>query len=360
MAEMTGIERIHNTLKRKPIDRIGVHESFWGDTRRVWQQGGHIGEHEDLADHFGLDISTSWCFNMTALLDFEKEVLEETDETILTRDGNLAVLRHHKLHASPPENVDYAVKDRKTWEDLLKPHLTPSRARINFEQYRNAKARAAVRNRFFCWAGAGIFERIHPVCGHENMLIGMALDPEWVKDMGHTFAELYIALMEILFAEEGKPDAVWFYDDMGYKQHPFMSPQMYKELIQPYHTRTVEWAHAQGLPVLLHCCGFVEPLLPGIVEAGFDCLQAIEIKAGMDLLRIKKNFGDRLVLFGGMDARYIANNDRAGIRRELAEKIPFVKQDYGYILQSDHSIPSTTQYETYKFFVEEGLRLGTY
>jgi hypothetical protein len=32
----------------------------------------------------------------------------------------------------------------------------------------------------------------------------------------------------------------------------------------------------------------------------------------------------------------------------------------GYILHSDHSIPTTTDYETYHFFVDKGLTLGQY
>ena len=135
---------------------------------------------------------------------------------------------------------------------------------------------------------------------------------------------------------------------------------MYREIIQPAHARTFDYAHSLGLPVVVHSCGFVEPLLPGLVEAGLDCLQVIEVKAGMDPVRIKKNFGDRISLCGGMDARNLVANDREAIRRELQEKIPVVKQNYGYILHSDHSIPTTTDYETYRFFVDEGLRLGRF
>ena len=53
---------------------------------------------EDLASHFGFDMTTLWPFSMVADLDFEPEILEETDETVVTRDGNGAVLRRHKLH----------------------------------------------------------------------------------------------------------------------------------------------------------------------------------------------------------------------------------------------------------------------
>ncbi|NOZ20065.1 MAG: hypothetical protein GXP25_03145 [Planctomycetes bacterium] len=360
MSEMTGVERIGNIFKREPVDRIGLFEHFWGDTLKKWREQGHIPEGVDLPTHFGFDCCTCGTFNMVADLDFEPEVLEETEETRLTRDGNGAVLRRHKLHNATPEHVDFAVKERPAWEELIKPKLTPERRRIKFEDYRNARKHAQETERFFFWAGTNVFELMHPVCGHEYMLMGMALDPDWIKDMVNTYADLIIALMETLFAEEGKPDGIWFYEDMGFKQRPFMSPEMYREIVQPGHKKTFDFCHSQDLPVLIHSCGYVEPLVPGLIEAGMDCLQVIEIKAGMDLLRLKENYGDRIVLCGGMDARNLVANDIDAIRAELSEKIPVVMKDSGYILHSDHSIPTTTDYETYRFFVDEGLRLGTY
>ena len=139
MSQLTGVERIDNILRRKPVDRIGLYEHFWGDTLKVWQNKGHISENEDLATHFGFDLSTCWAFNMVARLDFVPQILEETEETILTCDGNGAVLRRHKLHASTPEHVDFAVKDRTGWEEVAKPFLQPTRERINFEGYRRGQ-----------------------------------------------------------------------------------------------------------------------------------------------------------------------------------------------------------------------------
>jgi len=360
MSELTGVERIGNILRRKPVDRIGLFEHFWGDTQEKWTEQGHLKPGEDLAAHFGFDMSLCWCFNMVADLDFVPEVLEETEETILTRDGNGAVLRRHKLHDATPEHVDFLVKDRRAWEEHIKPRLVPERRRINFEAYRQCKGAAARAGRFFCWSGVNVFELMHPVCGHEYMLMGMALDPDWVRDMVNTYADLTIALMEILFSEDGRPDGVWFYEDMGFKQRPFMSPTMYAEIVQPGHKKTFDYAHSLGLPVIVHSCGYIEPLIPGLIEAGMDCLQVMEVKAGMDPVRIKRDFGDRITLCGGFDARNLVANDIEAIRTELETKLPVLKEGSGYILHSDHSIPDTCDYETYRFFVDEGLKLGTY
>ncbi len=357
---MNGKERISNILKRKPVDRIGLYEHFWGDTRNRWQKEGHIKENESLADHFGFDMEESWAFNLVADLDFEPEVVEETEETILTRDGNGALLRRHKLHDSTPEHIDFMVKEGKAWQEKIKPLLKPEKRRINFEGYRQAKEKARQKNRFFVWSGVNVFELMHPVCGHEYMLMGMATDPDWVKDMVNTYADLTIKLWEILFAEEGYPDGIWFYEDMGFKAKPFMSPTMYREIIKPGHVKTIDFAHSHNLPVIMHSCGYIEPLLADMIDAGIDCLQVIEVKAGMDLLKLYQEYGQQISFMGGIDVRKLYTNDKKQIDQELKAKIPYVKENFGYALHSDHSIPDTVDYETYRYFVDRGLELGSY
>jgi len=147
---------------------------------------------------------------------------------------------------------------------------------------------------------------------------------------------------------------------MGFKNRPFMSPDMYRELILPGHQRTVGWAKERGLPVIMHSCGMVEPLLPHMIEAGIDCLQVIEVKAGMDLLKLYREYGERLSFMGGIDVRTLYSNDSALVNAELEAKVPIVKGNYGYVLHSDHSIPNTVSYDTYCYFVERGLGLGRY
>jgi len=360
MQKLTGHERISRFLKRQPHDHIGAYESFWSETHTKWTEEGHTFLHENLDDHFNLDLSQIWCFNNTVDLDFIEELVEEDETTRLTKNGNGAILRWYKDKSGPPENVDYTIKGREQWNEIREKLLGVDTRRINYEQYRAVKNDAKAKDRFFCWSGVNVFELMHPVCGHEYMLMGMALDPDWIRDMVQVFTDMIINLMDDLFAKEGQPDGIYFYEDMGFKERPFMSPAMYRELIFPAHKRTVDYAHARNMPVIMHSCGFVEPLLSDIVKSGIDCLQAIEVKAGMDPLRIQKNYGDVLSLMGGLDVRVMNANDKTAIDRELEAKIPALMKNNGFCLHSDHSIPPEVEYETYKYFREKGRELGTY
>jgi uroporphyrinogen decarboxylase len=363
MKELTSRERMGRILRRQPVDRVAASEGFWGDVYKKWVSEGHVKDGESLEDHFKFDFRGGGWFNQVADLDFKEEIVEETEESKLVRNGNGALLRWWKVRSGCPEHVDFLVKDRSGWEAHIRPFLKDAstyRRRIPFEGYRQTKEKCARENLFFTWSGVNVFELMHPICGHEYMLMGMALDPDWVRDMCEVLADQTLNLMEILFAEEGLPDGVFFYEDMGFKGKPFMSPKMYKEIVWPSHKRTFDYAHSKGLPVIVHSCGFVEPLVPGLIEAGMDCLQAMEVKAGMDLVHLKQTYGDRIAFFGGMDVRCIESNDKAQIEAELQKKLPVAMAGSGYILHSDHSISDRVEYASYKYFLDRGREIGTY
>lgn len=362
MTALTPRERVFNLLHRKGVDRAAFHDHLWPETSRRWKDEGHFDpQGESGWDQFEMEIQTCGCFNVVANMDFKDVVVEEDAETVLTRNGNGALLRRWKSKSGTPEHVDFLVKDRQGWEEHIKSFLKPERRRINFEAYRTGRTRTAEKKRFFVWAGINVFELMHPVCGHENLLVGMALDPDWVREMARMYADLTIGLWEILFAEEGLPDGIWFYEDLGFKGKPFMSPAMYADLIQPEHARTIGWAHDHGLKVIMHSCGFVEPLLPGMIAAGIDMLQAMEVKAGMDVVRLNRLYGDKIGFIGNIDVRELISNDRCRIDTELKKKIlPLMASRTPYILSSDHSIPPEIDYDSFIYFRDRGLELARY
>ena len=85
-----------------------------------------------ISDHFGLDVRRTgyeitpvlWTIvNLVADLDAGEQIIEETETTKLVRNGNGAILRWGKDRGSAPEHVDFLVKDRKGWEEHIRPHL---------------------------------------------------------------------------------------------------------------------------------------------------------------------------------------------------------------------------------------------
>ena len=191
------------------------------------------------------------------------------------------------------------------------------------------------------------FTRTCDMCGTETVLMAMAEDPGWVRDMLMTRAELCIHIAEQMIGRGFDFDAGWIWDDLGFRERSFFSTDMYRELVMPAHRLICDAFKARGKFMILHSCGYIMELAPLIIETGFDCLQPIEVKAGNDLLGLKRRYGHQLAFMGGIDVRAMADPDPSVIEREIASKISIMKRGGAYIYHSDHSIPDNVSYRQY-------------
>jgi uroporphyrinogen decarboxylase len=124
------------------------------------------------------------------------------------------------------------------------------------------------------------------------------------------------------------------------------------------HQRAVDWAHSKGAVAELHSCGNINPLVPELVDIGLDGLNPMEVKAGMDPVQLKRDFGDDLLLHGGINA--MLWDDLAAIEAEMRRVVPVLKQGGGYIFSSDHSVPSSVSLGNFRRIVELAKELGSY
>ena len=74
--------------------------------------------------------------------------------------------------------------------------------------------------------------------------------------------------------------------------------------------------------------------------------------------KLKKLYGEKITLMGGLDTRTMVANDREAITKELASKLPGACKGGGYIIHSDHSIPDQVEFETYEFFVNKAQEIA--
>lgn len=144
------------------------------------------------------------------------------------------------------------------------------------------------------------------------------------------------------------------------KSGPLFSPRCYRELLQPAHRLICDFAKEHDLPVIYHTDGDIRPLIDDLLEAGIRALQPLEAKAGLDVRELKKQYGDRLVLFGNIDIRVMSSGDRSAIEEEVRSKLEVAAPDGGYIYHSDHSVPPTVSLEDYRFTLEMVKKYGSH
>ncbi len=352
---MTSQERVWLALNHREADRVPVSDFPWGTTEARWHGEG-LPEGVSAADHFGFDLWGIWADNS---LQLEPRVLQEDDECRVSTGSDGQTVRNWKAHTSTPELIDFAVQSPAQWQEL-KPRMAYNDRRLDWPGARAGLERARQRGLFTYLALGPGFTKVCNLVGPERCLMAMVEEADWVRDMFATDAQLCATIAEEALTGGLEVDAGWLFDDLGYKLKGFFSPAAYRELLLPAHRLVVETFHRHGKPVILHSCGYVTEFVPLFIEAGFDCLQPLEVKAGNDLLALKQRYGDRLAFMGGIDARAMAATDPAVIEREIATKVPVARRGGGYIFHSDHSVPDDVSFAQFSRVMELAAHYGRF
>ncbi|MFB3891970.1 MAG: uroporphyrinogen decarboxylase family protein [Phycisphaerae bacterium] len=353
--EMTSHERYKRMYEHREADRVPITDGPWKPTIERWRREG-MPEGVDWQDFFGTDWHVYiWGDNSPQ---YPVKTIEETAEYRTATTAWGATIRNWKHTGGVPEFLDFTITGPDKWREAKK-RMVPSRDRIDWAtlkaNYADWRAKGAWLEGYF-WFG---FDVSHSwAVGTERFLMALVEQPEWCVDMFNTFLDLDIAIFQMLLDEGYSLDAINWPDDLGFKDHQFMSVPMFRELLKPAMKRAVEWAHSRGLYTRLHSCGNVMPFVPEFVEIGIDCLNPLEVKAGMDPLALKRQYGDRLVLNGGLNAAIWGDFDK--FAAEMERLIPALKKGGGYICSSDHSVPESVSLQTFRRTVELAKKLGSY
>ena len=92
---------------------------------------------------------------------------------------------------------------------------------------------------------------------------------------------------------------------------------------------------------------------------GIDAYNPLEAKAGMDVLELRRRYGQAIGFCGNSNIQVWETGDRAAIRREVLRKLNAAKGG-GYIFQSDHSVSSAVSGHTYDYIVKLVREYGNY
>lgn len=246
---------------------------------------------------------------------------------------------HYEMVGRPLANATVADLERYPWpraEDIDPAHVERLRqhARHLFEETPYV---VCGRHPVF-----GIFELGCWMCGFDDFLYRLAGDPEFV----HRFFEITLAYQkrvhEIYYGAIGRYlHFTTSGDDFGTQTGPFLSRQMFHELVIPYFAERIRHLRTfTDAAFFHHTCGAVFPLIPDLIEAGVDILNPIQPRTtDMEPAKLKAAFGERLTFYGGIDTQYLLPQGPAErVAAETAGLIRVLGGNGGYILSAAHCI----------------------
>jgi uroporphyrinogen decarboxylase len=319
---------------------------------KVINKNNNIEKSIDLSSFFNLDdYLTKFPTDYSPM--FDKKIINKDDEYIFYKD-EYGVLNKNDLNvSSPPLEIDHPVKDWNSWNEYKQYYLSGSikkRLPLNW-----GELVLSLKDRDFPirlgGLPAGFLGFPRQIMGLTNYMIMLHDDPKLIHDICDTFLNFIIEYYGVICTDV-KVDCLLIWEDMAGKTGSMISPAHFREFLSPRYKSIVNFACEMGIDIVLtDSDGFVEDIIPLIIETGVTGMYPFERAAGNDLLKIRENFPafqilggfDKRVLF--KDSNYKRIDEELGITKKLLEKGRFIPH-------VDHHVSQDCTLENFLYYRE--------
>jgi uroporphyrinogen decarboxylase len=209
------------------------------------------------------------------------------------------------------------------------------------------------------WLMRGTFVRSWRLVGMENLMIQFFDNPEFVHRVAALVTDYNLKQLEML-AEAGL-DVLVVEDDIANTHAPMISPEHFREFINPYNKQLVDRGHKLGLKVVRHSDGNLWSLLDMLLETGYDGLNPLEPQADMNLKKVKAHCGDKICLLGNIDClELLPVGTPEQVDAAVKQAIEDAAAGGGYIVCSSNSLHPAVNPENCIAMFEATKKYGRY
>lgn len=182
------------------------------------------------------------------------------------------------------------------------------------------------------------FEAAYSLFGMEETMMALACEPEQLKYFFEKHINYTLAVARRCL--DHGADIIWTGDDWGTQHGMLISPDMWRKEIKPMVARLWKGIkeHKPDAIIAHHSCGSISPIIPDLIEMGLDILNPIQPNVhGMEPVRLKRDFGDKLSFLGGIDTQCLLREGSPDeVKRTAEDTIKLFGT--GYILSPAHRI----------------------
>ena len=175
--------------------------------------------------------------------------------------------------------------------------------------------------------------------GMENMYLKMYDEPLLVDAILECLVDYYAAVSRNVFDAAAEVIDVFFIgNDFGSQRGPLLGEEMFRRFMLPHLKRLVDLGHHYNLEVMMHCCGGFAELIPALIEIELDGVHAIQpCCRGMDLARLKADFGHKILLNGAIDSQHVLiDGTPQSVREQTRRVLQIMKPGGGYVAGASH------------------------
>jgi uroporphyrinogen decarboxylase len=356
---VTSTERVMTALRHREPDRVPVHEYFWQGFIDTWRREKGLPTEADIHEYYRLDLpSYGRVIGDQTPWPSKAREIERGPGGVVRRTGWGELVRELAT-VSVTELLEPPLREKS---DLYRmPPFEPADLDARYEGL--PAWVATLEEKGFCFFAktGGPFSRTWHYRGLQQFLMDTAEDPGFAAELLDRQTDLLVATTHENLRRGRHPKTlVWIADDCAARDRPLMSPATYERLIQPRLARLCEAIHATGRLTAFESEGNVRPILELILDAGVDVLCNMEPRAGLDVVELRKTYGDRAAFIGTMCntvvlPRGTPEEVRSETRRQLRAGV-----GGGVVFGSAHSIGTDVPVANYEAFIETLREHGTY
>jgi len=206
----------------------------------------------------------------------------------------------------------------------------------------------------------GPFEAALWVRGWEDFLCDLYTEPKLAEALMEKILEFDLVIWGQLLDSVGDLlHVVCQGDDLAMQDRPIISPELYRKHIKKYHQQLYSFIRSKTkAKIMHHSCGSVHDLIPDLIDCGVDILNPVQTSAkNMEPERLKKEFGDVLTFWGGLDIQKLL---AFGTPTEVEEGVKKLMETFGpgggYVFAPSHNIQPTAPVENMKAMFDAALK----
>jgi len=362
------LDRVQKALSFEEPDRIPRFDLFWQEFIDKWLEEKKLPLDTNINEYYDLDFVLCVMNEDPRIESFT--LIERGEDYTVFKSGFGCTCK--KADYSPmPAYLDFEVKSADQYEDFVledpsdeRRYVQPSANILsssgNVEAPSFQDQMAGAEGKFvrmgLVLEGQEFMWRIR---GMQELFVDLMLEEKKVKKMlerAEAF-EIQLGLNQIKMGV----DLMFIGGDVAYDKGMFYSPDTWRKYFKPM-LRNMCQAFKSAKPdikILYHGCGNASAVFDEMIECGIDAYQSLEVKAGLDVVELKKKYRNRLALVGNIDVRDVLTGDQDRLKRDVLRRLNAAKGG-GYIPMSDHSVPDNVPIENYDFYMDLINTYGKY
>lgn len=319
---MNSKQRVIRTIKRQGVDRVPVDFSATETVIRELYSYYKTDNYDCLLQHLGIDFRR-------VEPDYVGPELRKYEDGSF---NDVWGCRRKKMPGDYDAIVNYPLNEAKTVEEI-RNYKWPD---PDWFDYSKIPEKCKKYNEFAIIGGLfSSYQIATHIRDMEHVSLDMALQPSLAEALYSEYATFYLEFSRrILDAADAMIDIYLLVDDFGAQDGLLFSPDMIKKFMFPNLTQAVHLGKKYGCYIMFHSCGSVRKLIPDLIDLGIDILDPIQVSAaGMDLERLKGDFGAKLCFHGGIDTQdLLPYGTPEKVKREVKRLDKIFSRDGGYIV----------------------------